>query len=205
MIFTKDGYTHSVDTAYCLLDYVRSVLDSDLNYRVKELAVSATDYIAAAYAREGRANGELTALISDYLYLSNKPEAKPASPVADDMTALAFAIRGAQLNLETGMKMRFNLVGTYTGTVTVEGKAYSVTNGTVDGKSYIELSLPAHLMYSTVFEISADGVNASYSLEAYAYYVSDEATLLPEEEKALVSALYTYCYYASVYEYAANN
>ena len=199
LTFTKDGYTHVADTAYSVLDYVSSVLDSDLNWRVKQLAVSATEYIAAAYAYANRSSDDLTALRASELYIVNLPELWEALADDTDMTPAEGAISGVQLNLGADMKMRFNLKSTYSGTLVIAGVTYEVIGGVAAGHDYVELALPAHTMYDSVIEISVDGTPATYSLASYAYATAENGNLT-ETERALVSALYSYCYYADVYE-----
>ncbi len=199
VVFTKDGVSHTEDTGYSVVDYFKTLLNSDKTLKLKELGTAALDYIAAAYSYANKTNAELDAIMASEQYALYKGEVHEAVAGEDDTAALAGVISGAQLELNAIVKIRFNLTRGYTGTLVINGRSFEIENGTYEGADYVSLSLPAFELCD-VLAISADGgISGTYSLEKYAAAIADGTAPASDEEQALVAAFYNYCRYAQAF------
>ena len=198
--FMKDGVLHTATLGYSVLDYVEALLATDYSNKVKQLAVSAVEYVAAAYAKAGKSSEELDAFRLVESYISVKPELIAPTGSTAALGDASVAISSMQLDLGATMKVRLNLTASYSGALTVLDREYVVTEGKVGELSYVELSLPAHEMFSTVITVSASGASGTLDLAGYALAVAGSAEYT-DLDRALVAAYYSYCAYA--YEYAS--
>ena len=147
-----------------------------------------------------RLNSKLAELMASPLYRSYLGELVVPDAAVGDMSAVSAAIMGAQLNLIGGVYVRFNLSPAYTGTVTVGDNSYVVVNGMVGELGYIELNLPADVLFNTVFTVSATDIDGTgiYSLSDYALAVANSNDC-SAADKNLVASFYSYAAYAAAY------
>ncbi len=204
IVYTEGELVNTLASGYSVLDYVKTVLSSDISFYVKEMLVAATEYIAASYQYSAKTNIELDALRQSVTYLANLKENATAEDDDTSMSAVESAFKGAALDLGATNRIRFNLNEAFSGTVSLGGTTYEVVSGKVGELTYIDLELAAYEMYNTVIEVTVGGATGTYSLAKYTYNTmnNDGATDLA---KALVSAFYTYTKYANVYYSVVNN
>ena len=198
VVFTKDELSHTEDTGYSVIDYIKALLNSDKTLKLKQLGVAACEYVSAAYAYADKTNSDLAALMASEQYVLYAGDAYVAEAGTDDTSALAAVIEGAQLELNAIVKIRFNLVAGYTGTLVINGREFAIENGTYGGNTYVSLSLPAYELCDEL-AISADGLSGTYSLEKYAAAIASGDVAATPDEQALVAAFYSYCRYAEAY------
>ncbi len=204
VVFTKDGIKHTLISSYSVLDYLDTLLnDTDYSRIIKNLGVATLDYIAAAYRYTDKPiEGALAALLACDAYTQYKPEAYIPGEAVTGLGTATDAISSAQLDLGASMKIRFNLNGTFSGKLTVNGTEYNVQSGKVGELAYIEVSMPAYELYDSVITISGENISGSYSLVQYA--TSSTVTGGSDNLKLLISAFYTYCGCADRYVSASN-
>ena len=200
LTFEHEGKVHSASFKYSIIDYVKAVLDTDYTTVAKQLVTAVTEYINAAYISTGNSNDKLAELMASPLYRSYLGELVVPDAAVGDMSAVSAAIMGAQLNLIGGVYVRFNLSPAYTGTVTVGDNSYVVVNGMVGELGYIELNLPADVLFNTVFTVSATDIDGTgiYSLSDYALAVANSNDC-SAADKNLVASFYSYAAYAAAY------
>lgn len=204
IVYTEDGVTHTANATYSVLNYVNTLLNTDYSRYIKAMAVAAVEYIAETYDYLGKAEpAALTALMESSNYKANVPESVAAVGGSTDFGNASTVLEKANLDLGATMKLRFTIKAGYTGTLTVGDAQYTVNNGMVGDVNYIELELAAHELFDKVIEVKADGVSGTYCLAEYAAYIATSSESL--DDKALVSAFYTYCAYADAYADVAMN
>ena len=185
---TVDGVTYTFDIEYSVLSYAKSVIASaTIDTDAKKLVSAAMAYVKAAYVYTEKSAPEFEGVAFDaYIADADKP-------------TMPDAIRGAQLDLASGFKLRFNITAGYTGNVVVNGVSYEVENGAYNGITYFEVDMRAYALYDTPVVISSNGVTGNYYLENYVVYANGIGGTLAD----LANALYTYAAYANSYK-AAN-
>ncbi len=201
LYFYSDGYeeykTFSV-VKYCEL------LFSDSRYKSSfTLASSVVKYISAAYDYTGAEKSELlTSVLASASYRLALPEPMPASDSTVSFGNIGVALHGAQLDLGSSLKFRFNINtaannkgNAFTGTIYVNGAKYTVVDGLCDGLDYINVEVRAFDIYDpsksiSISGTSADGTEFSGNYDILAYM---NAKKTDAELTALLSALYTYC------------
>ena len=189
-----------------VLDYVEKALALDLGVTAKTLIANVVDYVAAAYAYDtnGDALPEALATViasEDYLAAAAAYNRGEIGASNANAAGAAGAIASVQLNITSGFKYRLNLVSTYTGTLTVNGEAYDVKNGMVDGNAYIEVTVLACDMLIKNITVVDDenAIDGSFDLEYYMAQVKD-VELDKGDLDELLEALYYYCEAAAKYE-----
>ena len=202
--YVDGGVTYTVDIAYSVVKYAQALLAGSYSAESKALVASAVKYIDTAYAvADAEKPATLTALTASAGYTAAiataSNVAKDAIDGAGNYTALAVAINSAQLRLTDDYKYVLNLNATYTGTLTVNGVAYRVVNGTVGGKTYVTVTLRGYEFNDglTVTATTADGaVEGTYTL---ADYVEAMANGTDADLDALLVALYNFTVEAKEY------
>lgn len=200
---TKDGIVHEATLGYSILDYVEALLSTDYSVYAKELAVSAIEYVNAAYRYTGRTSSELDDLRECEAYIKYTPDMVECKPVGTDHSGAKDAVKSVQLNLGSTMKMRINLVDGYTGTLAVSGEYYEVVDGKVGELTYVEISLPAHRLYDEFFVFSVASGAGTYMIADYVYNVVSDAKT-DDKTRELLLTFYSYLAYADRYEEHAN-
>ncbi|MBR5448991.1 MAG: hypothetical protein IKV43_03295, partial [Clostridia bacterium] len=200
---TYNGIT--VTKSISIIDYCERVLsDGQQSKEAKAMIINIVKYIDAAYVYVGRNIGQYAAEYSKVTTLYNKYRKLATVSVVDhkaiDASAISDAFSGAQLNLYDSPKYRFNLKEDYTGDVTINGKVYTVVNGTYDGASYIEITVKAFNLLDPVTLVTANGVAVEYSLANYYHYHATEHGAFAN----LLNALYAYCETARIYTDSVN-
>ena len=116
------------------------------------------------------------------------------------MSNVNFAISEARMVLDSVPKLRFEFKAGYTGEITVGGVNYSVTNGVFDGRTYVEVNLPANRLTSTV-TVRADNSVGYYNTVEYYNYLKSTSATDTEAARALpvVKALLIYAREASAF------
>jgi hypothetical protein len=159
-------------TSICAVEYLEELLAVSDNDEEKTVAVKLLKYIHSAQtyfgttgsAEQDRIVGIINAYKEyDVIFGNLKKENVNASLLRD-------AIASASFNLSASVRIKFYLKSGYTGPIQMifEGvtTTYNVTNGTVDGKNYIEVVMSATQINSPL--ILSDGVNSIYyGLNAY--------------------------------------
>lgn len=185
-VIEVDGKDYYLRLTYSVLKYSSAVVkDSDISLLGKQLVSAAMEYIKSAYAYTGKTVPEFEGV-----------EVKPSVNNAEAVTYLTDAIKGVQMKLDEGFRLRFNIKPEYSGKLTVGSTTYEVLNGQVGELTYVEVEVRAYKLVDSI--TVSDGTNtASYGLANYAKssVVSSDAKL-----KAMVDALYTFCTYASEYK-----
>ena len=216
VVFTivyKDGeYGVKLTRDYSILNYASALLAGNYSPESKQLVASIVRYIDAAYAYGGKQNDDLTSFLTDnpgYLEAIPTAEALPDLNKLEsdaEYKDLAIAINSAQLALSGDQKYILNLNESYTGTLTVNGESYSVTNGQYNGKSYVVIKLAAkdYLNGFTVTATVDDGdvVIGNYDLVAYAVNMKSTSGTLDD----LLANLIAYVTEAKAYaDFVADN
>ena len=202
--YVDGGVTYTASLDYSVVKYAQALLAGDYSDEAKALVASAVKYIDAAYAvAKAEKPATLTALIASESYkaaLATASDlAKGDIDGAGNYTNLAVAVNSAQLRLSDDYKYVLNLNESYTGTLTVNGVAYSVVNGTVNGKTYVTVTLRGYEFNNglTVTATTADGtVEGVYTL---ADYVEAMANGTDADLDALLVALYNFTVEAKEY------
>ena len=209
--YVDGGVTYTANFNYSVVKYATTLLAGGYSAESKALVASAVKYIDAAYAvAEAEKPATLTALTASANYTAAiataSDLAKGDIDGAGNYTALAVAINSAQLRLSEDYKYVLNLKETYTGTLKVNNVSYNVVNGTVNGKTYVTVTLRGYEFNDglTVTATTAEGtVEGSYTL---ADYVEAMANGTDAELDALLVALYNFTVEAKEYnEYAKTN
>ncbi len=189
IIYVTEGESdYIIPVSYSILTYSERVIAFGDDENAKKLVSSVMAYVKAAYAYAGKDAPAFEGVAFDSFTVSAKEATVPA------------AIKGAQLDLASGFKLRFNIAEGYEGTIVVNGTSYEVVNGAYNGITYFEVNMRAYALYNTPVVITADGVTGEYSLANYVAFanVSGNAKLA-----TLANALYDYAAYANAYK-AAN-
>ena len=195
------------------IDYANNILSGEnFNETEKKLMANVVKYIDAAYVIKGYNTGETiseyTAISSIYNTYKKYATVAVVDRQAVDLSGITDALGGAQLNLESAPKFRFNLKEDYNGEVSFTYTAsdgsrktatYAVVNGLCGGKSYIEIGFKAYFMTEDIEITTAKGT-ATYNLANYYYYEINESGTLAN----LINALYAYCETARIYRDSAN-
>ena len=180
--------------------YIKAVLanadgsDSD-SERSKVLLAAIVRYIDSAYTYFGKTEGtdsiaELMALTEDINVPS--PDFNALTPV-NTTANVNYAFSEVTLALEATPKVRFKLASDFSGAVTVAGKSYDVTDGLADGLDYIDVSLSAKNIMSTVTcKVGSDV--GQFNTVSYYNYLKSAAAANPDAAAAIpvVEALFTY-------------
>lgn len=197
----EGGNVYTSEISYMPTDYFASVIDSpDVNERCA--AASAIRYISSVYQYTGATlPADFTTILTSESYISALREYKdvPVTNASVDKGNISLAFTGAQLYLSSCVDLRLNLKDTFSGTLVVAGKTYTVTDGKVGELDYITVSMSASELYSSAIAISgtaADSteISGKYSLSAYVNKLSGDTTDLGN----MLKSLYAWCYEASV-------
>ncbi len=188
--FVSGEITYKLPLNYSVLTYAEKLVVSSASEEAKTLAKAAIAYIKEAYliVNASTENYELPADLAAF--------DSAVAPVAatGELSDLPDIIVGIQLKLESETNIVLNLAA-ITGTVTVNGRAYEVTEGTVaDGSTYIKIDMKAKDLLDDVI-IEHNGVSGTFTLAGYVNSASVQGTAY----EPLLEALYTYVYYANAY------
>ena len=198
----SDSAEYSARFEYSPIDYFDELLNGN-DPLARKLSAAAMAYVAKAYAyRSCELPESFSELLVSEKYSSELRGMNEIPTVLDfgRLGNISAAFCGVQLYLSSNISFRFNLRSDFTGTITVSGVTYSVTNGRVGELAYIEVSPDAPLWYSASVAItgsaeSGAAISGEYSLLDYATSTAAEDPSLSE----LLAALYAYCYEAGVY------
>ena len=202
--YVEDGVTYTANFNYSVVKYATTLLAGGYSAESKALVASAVKYIDTAYAAaKAEKPATLTALTASANYTAAiataSDLAKGDIDGAGNYTALAVAINSAQLRLTDDYKYVLNLKETYTGTLKVNNVTYNVVNGTVNGKTYVTVTLRGYEFNDglTVTATNAEGtVEGVYTL---ADYVEAMANGTDADLDALLVALYNFTVEAKEY------
>ena len=190
------SYTASV--AQYLKQVLNSADDGSDIARGKSLAAAIVKYVNEAYAYfEEEAEGydaiaDLFPLIEG---IDTEDVDLGSQEAVLDTGNISFAVSAAQMELLSTPTVRIYLKSTYSGNITVNGVSYEAEGGKVNGKSYIELKLPAKKLANTI-SITADGKSGSFNLVSYYNYLGTKGE---DEAQLLLSALMNYGAEANAY------
>ena len=203
-----DGY--SVEFTKSVVDYASAIIDGQYNDLTKALVASSMNYVLTAYEYAQTVDAEAKDTPEKLLQLVASDKFSEYLPTDVTLTGsenrgnAQLAIASAQLNLTSKLKFRFNLNESYSGTLIINGKSYTVTDGKVGANelTYVELDVNAFALYGGVITIggeSSDGtaISGAYSLATYVGNVFNTAN---EKTKSLLSALVTYTSCANDYK-----
>ena len=180
----KDDSVRYYPLNYSVLKYAEQIMATN-DDDAKLLVSAAMEYVKAAYTFDGKTAPAFTGVTVT---------AATNNAKAPDITAISSLVRGAQLDLDSGFKLRFNLVADSNGTLYVDGVKYDVVNGKVGDLTYVEVDRRAYDLANAVV-LSVDGASVEYGIANYANSKNVEGT----SAKALANALYTYCCIAKTY------
>ena len=191
MYRSTTSYTYSDTYTLSLASYARDILEGDFDVSVKTLVADLVAYILEAfrtYNMEGYEGYDALAGLSELVDLYGSCDVTLPESQADT-SMLTEAIRSAQLYLDYGTKLRFNIKADFTGAVaiTVGGETleYTVENGLCGENAYIELDIPAYML-TELITITAGEASGVYDIAAYC------AALDGTQHEDLALALYTY-------------
>ena len=169
---------HYYPATYSVLAYSNQIVGGTFNDDAKQLVSAAMAYVSEAYKVAGKAEFEFNGVAL--------PTVDNTAVAVDSINA---AISGAQLDLNSGFKLRFNLDSDYSGDLYVADAKYEVVDGKVGTLTYVEVELRAYQL--------ADAVAISLDNQTVVYYgVANYAKAVNND---LVNALYTYCAIAKTY------
>ncbi len=196
------------DRSFSVIRYFEILYSNDTYVSSYTLASSIIKYISTAYEYTNTAKPAcLTNMLAYEKYVGYCPEEMTISSSSANVGNISVALDGAQLDLGTSSKFRFNLKHTFTGTIVINGRAYSVTDGICDDLNYINIEMRAFDMYDpeksiTISGSTQDGVEFSgnYDLRLYLAGVKNDMNA-NSKLRAMLSALYTYCTEAYSYKY----
>ena len=199
LTFSSDGFEEN--KTFSVIKYCELLLSDGRYKNSYALAASVVNYISAAYDYTGATKPEiLTSMLQSDTYLLYLPEPMPASDSTTNIGNIDVALHGAQLDLGSSLKFRFNIQNSeetkFTGTIVINGIKYTVQDGMCDGYDYIMVEMRAFDMYDpekyiTISGTSSDGTEFSGSYDLRAYIQNCDKS--DEKLSALMSALYTYC------------
>ena len=173
--------THIYPATYSVLDYANQIIDGTYAADAKELITAAMNYANAAYAASSKAAFEFSGVAL--------PTVENTNATVESINA---AISGAQLDLGSGFKFRFNLKSDFNGTLAIGENSWEVVDGKFGELTYVEVDLRAYEL-ADALAISIDGGEVVYyGIGNYAKAVNND----------LVNALYTYCQIAKSYKAA---
>ena len=202
LVLTDGRSSYVANYTVSVAKYLKQVLSasdttSDTS-RAKPLAAAIVKYIDEAYtyfeSTEGyEAIGELVTLIDGI-----ETESVDMSTLESvlDTEAINFAVSAAQMELVSTPTARIYVKTAYTGTITVNGVDYSAVNGKVNGKTYIELKLPARCISDTI-TIGVEGKSGKFNLVSYYNYLAGQGNT---KATSLLHALVNYGAEAKAYQ-----
>ena len=202
LVLTDGRSSYVANYTVSVAKYLKQVLsgtdaDSDVA-RARSLVAAIVKYIDEAYtyfeSTEGyEAIGELVTLI-DGIETESVDMSTLESVI--DTEAIKFAVSAAQMELVSTPTARIYVKTAYTGTITVNGVDYSAVNGTVNGKNYIELKLPARCISDTI-TIGVEGKSGKFNLVSYYNYLKEQGDT---KATALLQTLVNYGAEAAAYQ-----
>ena len=177
-----------------VLAYVKCAMDWAGTPYVEADGYAAVTNALADYAAESITPTDTTAI--DFSAIAKRP---------DTLSVIA-AVSGATFKLDSTVAVRFYLAESFTGTLTLTYKdlddadvntTFTVENGKVDGKNYVELDLKAYYVANDI-TISFTGMtateNTAFNLAAYVVGCPDA------EATTVAKALYAYATSALAYQ-----
>ncbi len=175
---------------YSVLAYAEALMASNSSDDSKVLVSAAMAYVSAAYTYADKIAPSFSGVDYEKLDLPEN--------IAD--SNLTSAIKGVQLDLDSGFKLRFNIAEDYNGTLAVNGVSYEVVNGAYNGITYVNVELRAFELLDASIEIVAGEQTGAYSILNYIDFAvnSDDQNLID-----LGYAIFDYIYYAK--DYKANH
>ena len=179
----EDTYLYRLD--YSVLAYANQLIASNYSNASKQLITAAMEYVKAAYAYANKGAVDFTGVTT--------PAAENNATAVETLGA---AISGAQLDLSTGFKLRFNLNPEYDGALTVGDTSVEVVKGKIGEINYVEVDLRAYELAGDVVIVDITGTY-TYSV---ANYAKSDVVNANAQLKALADALYTYATYAASYK-----
>ncbi len=187
------GEDYTLTLNYSVLAYANQLMAQTQSESEKALIKSVIAYVKEAYAYAALSDSTVVAPAELVAFDS---DVEAAENNATPYTHLTSAILGAQLKLDSAVKLVLNLDDSFSGTVRVNGVAYVVENGALaDGSESIFFELRAKELYNTPIVIATDSESAEFTLAGYA----KRDAVAQSSAKALVDALYTYTYYANAF------
>ena len=196
--FTEADVRYTSNVRFSPIEYFANELKSS-NINDVKLTVSAMNYIEAVYKYYNvRIPNEFKALTATEKYASNLRTFAPTHQTAD-LGNIKDAFTGAQLYLSSDLAVRFNIRDGFSGTLTVDGTEYTVTDGKADGKTYIECKVDPRSLYQNKIKITGTSalgeISGVYSLHTYISNVGQNSSDLLK----MLSALNIYCYETYIY------
>ena len=197
----SDGKASVLSVNYEPIQYFEELLSSP-DTLVRKLAASVLRYVSAAYGYTGStAPAELLELLAsrEYLNAIRSLEDIPERQTAAEKGNISLAFSTAQLYLSDTVSVRLNLKDSFSGSLSILDRTYTVEQGIADGKDHILVTLTPYELYRKSLEISgtsADGtaVAGEYSLSEYIAAAAGNDAMLD----AMLASLFGYCYEAFV-------
>ena len=174
---------------------------SELGYadsvRAVPLMAAIVNYIDNAYTYFGKSDGaENIAALKELLSaeIGSLKAAEIGTEINTVGTVSAY-ITEAYMAIQSVPKVRFTIKSGYSGTVTVNGAAYEVVDGTYNGNTYIEIDVSAKNVNNTI-TITVENKTAKYNIAAYYNHLYSNGE---SGACTLLDALYVYGAEAEVY------
>lgn len=166
-----------------------------LDGRADALLASIARYIDAAYTYFGSTEG--SDAVAEIMTLTGGTAVSPLD--TDTLTAigtmdnLSYALSAATLALESTPTVRFIIAQGFTGSLTIDGKEYAVTNGLYEGADHIDIPLSAKNITKTVTVISGTD-RGQFNTVSYYNYLKAQASTDEAAARAVpvVEALFVY-------------
>lgn len=215
----EDAFTETASPVYTysIPAYASKLLDTAGEESAKAMLANVLNYVKCAMDWAGAPYTEADGYTAVVSALADYQAAgiTPTDTSATDFSALAKrpdtldvidAVTAATFRLDSTVAVRFYLAESYTGTLTLTYKdvnstdvntAFTVENGKVDGKSYVELTLKAYYVANDItISFTGQSANADTAFNLAAYIVG----CTDAEATTVAKALYAYATSALAYQ-----
>ena len=201
--FTVDGVEYTEKVTVNVVDYAVAVLGGEYSHKIKRVMITALEYAnEACKLLNGAANDAITAVLENPAYAEFHVDANTNYGTTDN-SALAGVISGANLVLESEVKILLKVADGFNGTITVNYNDYKGAAQTeqvfeVAAGDVIELNVKVYNL-GCEFVIATEGVSGTYSLGAYIKGLVEQGV-----NADFAQALFTYAKTAETYKLALN-
>ena len=201
--YTVDGVEYTEKVTVNVVDYAVAVLDGEYSHKIKRVMITALEYAnEAAKLLNGAADDAITAVLENPAYAEFHVDANTEYGTTDN-SALAGVISGANLVLDSEVKVVLTVADGFNGTITVNYNDYKGVAQTeqvfeVVAGDVIELNVKVYNL-GCEFVIATDGVSGTYSLGAYIKGLIEQGV-----DADFAQALFTYAKTAEAYKLALN-
>ena len=201
--FTVDGVEYTEKVTVNVVDYAVAVLGGEYSHKIKRVMITALEYAnEACKLLNGAANDAITAVLENPAYAEFHVDANTNYGTTDN-SALAGVISGANLVLDSEVKILLKVADGFNGTITVNYNDYKGAAQTeqvfeVAAGDVIELNVKVYNL-GCEFVIATEGVSGTYSLGAYIKGLVEQGV-----NADFAQALFTYAKTAETYKLALN-